>query len=159
MRTDAAPRLVAFGCAVFRLLAIVAPRELARKSWERDGSITNDTPAGYVGAVSLCGIVALGALALGSRWRRARVAGAILAAVAFAFGVYVAGSYWVNLARGVVGLEGSMDATMRPPEYTVHFPLMLPIFLFVASAGLVGALTLAVQLLDAQRGGATALTA
>jgi hypothetical protein len=157
MRTDAATRLVAFGCAVFLLLAIVAPRELARTSWERDGSITNDTPAGYVGAVSLCGIVALGALALGSRWRRARVAGAIL--VAFAFGVYVAGSYWVNLARGVVGLEGSMDATMRPPEYTVHFPLMLPIFLFVASAGLVGALTLAVQLLDAKRGGASAYAA
>ncbi|HEU5433910.1 MAG TPA: hypothetical protein VFU81_19730 [Thermomicrobiales bacterium] len=145
MRTEAARRLLPCGCAIFLLLAIVAPRELARTSWERGGTVINDSPAGYVLVMSLCGAVALVALSVAMRRWRARIAAALLAATAFAFGTYVAGSYWANLAWGATGLEGRLDASMRSPPYSNRVPLLLPVFLFACIVGVVSALALAID--------------
>ncbi|MBA3416510.1 MAG: hypothetical protein H0U10_14915, partial [Chloroflexia bacterium] len=96
LRDEVALLVVAFGCAVFLLLGIVAPRELARTTWEhRGGTRINDSPAGYVGLVSLCGVAALAALTVGvvaRRWAVAAVVAALVAAAAFAYGAYVVGN-------------------------------------------------------------------
>src|SRR5581483_2378647 len=138
-------RRVAIGCAILLLLAIVAPRDLARTSWESGSTSINDSPAGYVGLLSLCGVIALVALAVGAWSRRTRIIAALLAISAFAAGTSIAGRYWENLARGVVGLEGRVDATIRPPDHTIHAPPLLPVFLVAAVTGFVCALVLAIQ--------------
>jgi hypothetical protein len=136
------PRLVAFGCAAVLLLAIVAPRELARTSWEQGHTMINDDPSGYVGLMSLCGLAALVALAAEAWSRRWAVAAALVAAAAFAFGTWVAGTYWLGFPRGDRLREGQ-DMLGRKVE--VHFPLLLPVFALAAGAGLVCALVLVIH--------------
>jgi hypothetical protein len=59
-------RVIALGNGVSLLLAMVAPRELARTSWvegnENAFTRVNDDPSGYVGLLSLCGLIAVVAL-------------------------------------------------------------------------------------------------
>ncbi|MBA3415342.1 MAG: hypothetical protein H0U10_08980 [Chloroflexia bacterium] len=141
------PRLIGFSCAVFLLFAVVAPREFARTTWvegKRNGGGTriNDDPTGYVGLVTLCGLVALVALAVELWPRRWAVAGALVAAAAFAGGAWVTAVYWRGFSRGDRLLEGQ---EMLGSRATAHFPLLLPVFAFAALVGLVCALALVVH--------------
>ncbi len=65
--------LIAFGCALFLLFGILMPDWFARTSWSSGSRNSSteifDSPAGYVGLVSLCGLIAFVALAV-SAWRR-----------------------------------------------------------------------------------------
>lgn len=141
---DVALGWVAFSCAVFLLLGIAMPGWLARTTWEsgdRNGrSMVFDSPAGFVGLVSLCGTIAFVALAIGVWKRRWVVAAMLAAATAFAFAAYVSGSYWLGLSRGVALLEGHypMDS-----NWTVHWPPALPVFVFAAIGGAISALAVA----------------
>jgi hypothetical protein len=148
-----AARTIAFCCALVLLLALVAPRDLARTSWSVGGSdralvdsqagyAFNDSPAGYVGLVSFCGLVALTFLLVATWSRRARVAGAVLAVVAFGFGAWVAVNYARNLANGIGGLDGDLDPG-SPPMGAVDAPELLPLFVLVAVVGALAALALA----------------
>lgn len=139
--------LAAFGCAIFLLLAMFMPNWLARTSWSRanrrnDFISVVDSPASYVWLVSLCGLVAFIALAIGL-WRRWSIAAA-LAAAAFAYGAFVAGNFWLGLSRGVILLDGS-PSEMGPPRWVVHTPFLLPVFLAVAIVGALSAMALAVN--------------
>lgn len=135
-------RLVAFACAVILLLAIIAPREFARISWEKGHTLINDDPSGYVGLLSLCGLIALVALVAEAWSRRWGVAAALVAAAAFASGAWMAGSYWLGFPRADRLREGQ---EMLGRKVEVHFPLLLPVFTLAAVAGLVCALALVVH--------------
>jgi hypothetical protein len=116
-----------------------APRELACTTWEKGHTSINDDRSGNVGLASLCGFVAVAAL-LAEAWsRRWAVVAALEAAVAFAAGVWVAGSYWLGFTQGDWLREGR---GMLGRNVEVHFPLMLPLFTLAAGAGLVCALAL-----------------
>ena len=151
-RDEVMLRVIALGCAVFLLLAMVAPRELARTSWvegnENAFTRVNDDPSGYVGLLSLCGLIAVGALvvlAVGVRVRSRRAVGAtaaLVAAVAFAFGLYVTGTYWLGFPRGTRLREGR---EMLGSGAEADFPLLLPVFALAALAGIVSAVALAVR--------------
>ncbi len=153
MRRELALRWIAIASALLLLLASVMPNWFARTSWTSGArhSFTTiiDSPAGYVGLVSLCGFVAFVALAV-ALWRRWAVA-AVLAAAAFSYGAYVAGSYWLGLSRGVALLEGRADSNKNSPEYTVHWPPMLPFFVFAAVVGVLVSLALAATWLARSR--------
>jgi hypothetical protein len=138
---------LAFGCAAILLLAMFMPDWFARTSWFRANGRDNfesviDSPASYVGLLSLCGLVACIALAIGI-WRRWVVASA-LAAAAFASAAYVAGSSWWGISRGVALLDGQPIQEMVPPRWTVHWPTALPLFVIAAIVGAISALALAV---------------
>lgn len=152
------PRLVAFGCAVYLLLTIVAPRELARPTWAEArpngdlGTRINDSPAGYVGLVSLCGLAALVALLVRTEsWRG--VIAAAGATVAFAIGAWVTGTYVLGFPRG----DRLLEARERlGPDAAASFPLLLPLFAFAAVVGLVSALALTIYRWQDGRSAATA---
>jgi hypothetical protein len=138
----------AFGCAIFLSLGIFMPNWMARTAWSRasrkhDFISLIDSPASYVGLLSLCGIVAFVALSV-AVWRRWAPA-AVLAAAAFAYSAYVAGNFWLGLSQGLVLLDGRTTSEMVPPRWTVHWPPLLPVFLGAAIVGAVSALTLAVS--------------
>jgi hypothetical protein len=145
--------LAAFGSAVFLLLAMFMPNWLARTSWSsgRRHNFTSvvDSPASYVGLVSLCGLVAFIALAV-ALWRRWSPAAAASAA-AFAYGAYVVGSFWLGLSQGVILLDGSLTPEMGPPRWTVHWPPLLPFFAIAAVIGALASLALAVSWLRLPR--------
>jgi hypothetical protein len=139
--------LAAFGCAIFLLLGMFMPNWLARTSWSRanrrnDFLSVIDSPASYVGLVSLCGLVAFVFLAIGL-WRHSALA-AVLAAAAFAYAAYVEGNFWQGLSQGVVLLDGSPTPEMGPPRWMVHWPPLLPFFFVAAVFGTLSALALAV---------------
>jgi hypothetical protein len=136
------PRLVAFASAAVLLLAVIAPREFARTTWMKGHTTINDDPSGYVGLVSLCGLVALAALAAEAWSRRWAVAPALVAAAAFAFGIWVAWRYWLGFMQGDRLLEGR---EMLGRKVAVHFPILLPVFAVAAVAGLLCALALVVH--------------
>lgn len=138
--------LAAFGSAVFLLFAMLMPNWFARTSWTSGGrtpSSVIDSPASYVGFLSLCGFIALVALAIGA-WRRWSVAAA-MAAATFACAAYVAGSSWWSISRGAALLDGKPVQDMGPPEWTMHWPTALPLFLLAAIVGAIGAVALAVS--------------
>lgn len=85
-------RSIAFACAIFLLLAIAMPNWLARASWSSGGRNSRttviDSPASYVGLVSLAGIIAFVALAIGLWQRRGEIATALAAAATLAWGAY-----------------------------------------------------------------------
>lgn len=128
---------VAFGSAVFLLLGMFMPDWFARTSWERgsrnQSTAIFDSPAGYVGWMSLCGLVALAFLVVGL-WRRRRAGAAALAVavVAFSHAAYVGGSYWLDLTRGIALVEGREP---MGPKWTVDWPEALPLLVFAAIAG------------------------
>jgi hypothetical protein len=134
--------LVAFGCAAVLVLAIIAPREIARTTWEKGHTTVNDDPSGYVGLVSLSGLMALVALVAEAWSRRWAIAAALVAAAVFAFGVWVSGTYWLSFSRGDRLREGR-EWLGRNVE--VHFPRLLPVFAVTAVVGLLCALVLVVH--------------
>ncbi len=140
----------ALACAAVLVLAIVAPRELARTSWGElrgnGGSVINDSPAGYVGQMTLGGLAAGVALAVGALTRRWRVgsACALIAAVAFAGAAFWAARYRLLLSQGVMGLEGRQDTSGWSDGYPLDPPELLPVFFVIAIAGVLAALVLAV---------------
>lgn len=140
---------VALACAAVLVLAIVAPRELARTSWGElrggGGYIFNDSPAGYVGQMTLGGLAAGLALTVGALARRWRVgsACAVVAAFAFAGAAFWAARYRMLLSQGVMGLEGRLD-TSGAAGMPIDPPELLPVFLVVAVVGALAALALAV---------------
>ena len=138
--------LVAFGSAMFLLLGMFMPDWFARTSWERGNrnhsTAIFDSPAGYVGWMSLCGLVALVFLVVGL-WRRRRTgATALVAAGAFTYSAYVGGRYWLDLTRGIALVEGREP---MGPNWRVDRPEALPIFVLAAIAGASSALLLAVD--------------
>jgi hypothetical protein len=133
------PRLIASACSAVLLLAIVAPRVFARTSWEKRNTIVNDDPSGYVGLLSLCGLVALVALAAEAWSRRWAIVPALVSAASFAAGSWVAGVYWLGFSQRDRLREGQ---AMLGPKVEVHFPLLLPVYTLAAVAGLVCALAL-----------------
>lgn len=139
-RTNVALGWVAFGCSAFLLIAIVA----RRTSWVDEtgrGSTTLIDSGGWNIVVTLCGAVALVALAAGVLSRRLEVASALVAAFAFAFAAYVAGSYWLALLRGEVLLEGR---SALGPEWSVYPSSAPPVFALAALLGAMASLALAV---------------
>lgn len=130
--------LLAIGCAGLLVLALVAPRELARTSWTQAGrdayTVVNDSPAGYVGLVSLCGLVALSALVVAAWSQRARVPAVLLAFVAFAGAAWVAVRYQRLLLQGAMGLEGRLVASGGTTG-GVDAPELLPLFVLAAVLG------------------------
>ena len=132
-------RLVAFGCAAFLLLAVIAPREFARTTWWTRGTAINDDPTGYVGLLSLCALVALIALAAEVWSRRWAIVAALVAAAAFASGTWVAVTYWLGFLQGERLREGQ---EMLGRKAQVHFPLLLPVFTVVAVVGFAFAVVL-----------------
>lgn len=143
---EVGPHLIAFSSAVFLLGAVVAPREFARTTWEEGkrsgGTRINDDPSGYVGLVTLCGLVALVALAVELWPRRWAIAGALVAAAAFGAGVLVVGDYWLGFPQGDRLLEAR---EMLGSRATAHSPLLLPVFALAAGAGCVCALALVIH--------------
>ena len=146
-RTDPALRGITIVCAIFLLFAIMMPNFLARTSWERGkrnkSTVMVDSAASYVGLVSLYGLVACVALALGA-WRRLQVVSVLVAAAAFAGAAYVIGNFWLGLSQGIVLLDGRPVSTMGYPNWTVRWPPMLPLFALAALIGAVSALVLAI---------------
>lgn len=137
----------AFCCAIFLTFAMFMPNWIARTSWSRanrrnDFMSVVDSPASYVGLVSLWGLIALVALIV-AVWRRSVFTG-VLAAVAFACAAYVLGNFWLGLSRGVILLDGTPTPEMGPPRWEVHWPPMLPFFVAAAIVGVVSALVLAI---------------
>ncbi|HET7055506.1 MAG TPA: hypothetical protein VFI12_03535 [Thermomicrobiales bacterium] len=130
------------------------PDWFARMSWESRNknqlTVISDSPASYVGLLSLCGIVACVALALGLWQRRWVVAAMLVAAGAFAYAAYVSGSYWLGLSRGVMLLDGRLVQDMGS-EMTAHWPRALPLFVIAAIAGAISALALTVYWREALR--------
>jgi hypothetical protein len=139
--------LVAFGNALFLTFAILMPNWLARTSWSRANRIHDfisavDSPASYVGFVSLWGLVAFLALAVGLwRWRAPAAA---IATIAFAAAAYVVGNFWYGLSQGVVLSDGHRVLDMVPPKWEVHWPPLMPVFLLSAIVGAVSALGLTI---------------
>lgn len=134
---------IAVGCAFILLLAIVMPDWFARTWWSmgrKGGSATFDSPMGYVGMVSLCGLVALAALFF-CIWRPRQ--SIVVATGAFAVAAYVIVDYWLALDRGVVGLEGDRNAVPVPGE-VIHWPTALPLLAVCAVVGTIASLALAV---------------
>ena len=138
-------RPIAIVCATLLLVAIVAPRELARTSWRYGEATANDSPAGYVDMTSFGGVIALAALVANARPRRPGLAAPLLAAGAFAVAAYGAGSCWLNLAGGAMAPEGRIDHALRASDVTVVFPPLLPVFLAAALIGLVCSAAAAVR--------------
>ena len=123
-------------CALLLALAVLAPGEWARTSWGDRGTTVTDSPAGYVGIVSLFGLVALAALAVGWWSLRTRPLAVGVAGLAFAAAVVAVGRYWALLADGAVGVEGAARAASAvSPTEAVRFPALLPLFLAVAALG------------------------
>jgi hypothetical protein len=151
--------LVAFGSAVILLLGVFMPDWFARTSWERgnrnQSTAIFDSPAGYVGWMSLCGLVALAFLVVGL-WRRRRAGAASLAVaiIAFSCAAYVGGSYWLDLTRGIALIEGR---TPMGPTWRVDWPEALPLLVFAAIAGASSALILAANWVGRQGNGADAV--
>lgn len=136
----------AFCSAIFLLFAMFMPNWLARTSWTTGGrtpSSVIDSPASYVGLLSLCGLIALVALAIG-RWRRWSVTGAISVA-AFTAAACVAGSSWWGISHGAALLDGKPVREIVPSEVTVHWPIALPLFLLATIVGAIGTVALAVN--------------
>ncbi|MFN8593478.1 MAG: hypothetical protein U0031_18625 [Thermomicrobiales bacterium] len=134
---------IAVACAIVLLLAIVMPNWFARTLWSmgrKGGTSIIDSPAGYVGMVSLCGLVALAALVF-CIWRPRE--SIVVAMGAFAVATVVIADYWLALGRGVVGLEGDRDAVPVPGE-VIHWPTALPLFAACAVVGTTASLALAV---------------
>lgn len=145
--TDGAALGLAIACAIPLLFALVAPPEFARTTWmygsaNRMTRLT-DSPAGYVGVLSLCGLVALVCLGLAAASGRLRVAAATGATAAFAAAVWVAVTYALHVWRGVMGVEGHVEANSRWPNEIIDAPELLPIFVLFAVAGACGALAFA----------------
>ncbi len=99
-----------------------------------------DSPAGYVGFLSLWGVISCIALIVGVwRQRRAWIA-MLVAAGGFAGSAMVCIGYWLQLGSGVALVDG----TARMPQRCVtHAPPALPLFIIAATVGLVSALVLA----------------
>ena len=141
-------RWIAICCAVFLLFAMIMPNFLARTSWASGktnrGTTIIDSPASFVMWLSLYGLIACVALAVGF-WRRrwVVVATTIVASVAFAGAMYVIVSYWLDFSRGVTVLDGHLVTEMKPPRWTVRWPPLLPLFALAAVIGAVSALMLA----------------
>ena len=135
-------RLGVLVCAALLALATAAPAELARTAWITDGAKVTDSPAGYVGWVSVLGVVAVGLVVLGAGVRRARVPATCLAAAVFGVAALVIARHWVGVANGWVGVAGSTVSKAEPAPDWVQFPVLLPIFLLYAVAGAACAATL-----------------
>ena len=129
-------------CAVLLALAAVAPTELARTAWITDGTKVTDSPAGYVGWVSVLGGVAVGLVVLGAGVRRARVPATCLAAAVFVLAALGMARHWVGVANGWVGVAGRTVTEAEPASDWVQFPVLLPIFLAYAVVGATCAATL-----------------
>lgn len=144
--------LAAFGCAIFLSLGTFMPDWFARTSWSsgnyKSRMAVFDSPASYVGLMSLCGLVAFVALAV-ALWRRLAVATALVAAAAFIGAVYLTGSTWLSLARGTELLDGR--PAQMGPKWTVHTPTALPLFVFAAVVGVICALALAIAWMQQPR--------
>ena len=146
--TEPELRWIAICCAIFLLFAMVMPNVLARTSWASGnsdrGTRVVDSPASFVAWLSLYGIIACAALAVGF-WRRrwVVVASTVIAGVAFAGAMYVIGSYWLDVSRGVTYLDGHLS-DMGPPRWRVRWPPMLPLFALAAVIGAVSAFVLVI---------------
>ena len=120
--------------------AMFLPNQFARTSWSFKGMGMIDSPAGYVGALSLWGCIACVALLIGFSWRRWGWIAMMAAAGGFAGAAVVCIGYWQQLERGINLVDGSSQVS---DEWMTHYPPALPLFIFVAIAGCVSALALA----------------
>jgi hypothetical protein len=131
--------LLAVGCAGVLVLAVAAPGEIARTTWTevgpRGSTRLTDSPAGYVGLMSLGGLVAGVALVVAAWSLRARLVAALVAAGAFLAAVWVAIRYAYLLGQGVMGSEGRLDTTGWSAGYVVQPPALLPVLILVAIGG------------------------
>lgn len=120
--------------------AMFLPIEFARTSWSYETMGMIDSPAGYVGVLSLWGIITCLALVFGV-WRRRWTWIAMLAAAAgFAGAMAVCISYWQQFMRGGALVDGTSRA---PVGWATHIPPALPLFTIAATVGVVSALALA----------------
>ena len=138
--------LSAFGCAGFLTLAILWPIEMARTSWSQwqrnQGTVIVDSPAGYVGLLSLCGFITLVCLIFAHwSWRRTPLA-VLCSAMINLIAVYVTVTYATALSRGEALVDGSGS---MGPDWTVHWPLLLPVFVLAAITGFLCALGLTMR--------------
>jgi hypothetical protein len=142
--------LAAFGCAIFLALGTFMPDWFARTSWssgnQNRGTTIIDSPASYVGLMSLCGLVAFVALAV-ALWRRLAVAAALVAVAAFGLTAYVSGIYvWARMQGQVWGYAGwSISEGMVGRNETVYPAWGPPFFTLAALFGAVATLALAVS--------------
>lgn len=122
--------------ALLLAVAMFLPDWFARTSWSHRRTELIDSPAGYVGFLSLWGVITCLALGVGVWQRRWAWFAMLFAAAGFAGAAAVCIGYWLHLRVGLA----LVDATERMSKRWVAQSLpALPLFIF----GLVSALVLA----------------
>lgn len=131
MKTERMLRRLAIACAVALLFAAATPRT----SWvsRSGGGMTHS--AGWDWIATLSGMLALAGLGVGAV-TRPRVAlaivGASVAAAAFGLAMFAAAGHWALLMTGAMNIPG----------WSLSPAPLVPIFVVVATAGMVCALIL-----------------
>ena len=120
--------------------AMFLPNQFARTSWSFKGMGMIDSPAGYVGVLSLWGCIACVALLIGFLWRRRGWIAMMAAAGGFAGAAVVCIGYWQQLERGINLVDGRSQVSEK---WMTHYPPALPLFICAAMVGFVSALALA----------------
>ena len=105
--------------------AMFLPDRFARTSWSYEGRGMIDSPAGYVGFLSLWGCIACVALMIGFLWRRWGRIAMLVAAGGFAGAAVVCITYWHQLTVGMALVDGS---TLMPGRWAMHYPPALPLY-------------------------------
>lgn len=126
--------------ALLLAVAMFLPNWFARTSWSHRNTETIDSPAGYVGFLSLWGCITCLALVIGVWQQRWAWIAMLVAAAGFAGAAVVCIGYWQKLGLGLALLD---DTARMPARWTMHSPPALPLFIFAATMGLVSALVLA----------------
>jgi hypothetical protein len=120
--------------------AMFLPNWFARTSWSHRNTEIIDSPASYVGFLSLWGSIACLALVIGVWKQRWAWLAMWVAAGGFAGAAVVCIGYWQQLRLGLALVDGR---ERMPARWTMHSPPALPLFIIAATAGLVSALVLA----------------
>lgn len=126
--------------ALLLAVAMFLPDWFARTSWSHRNTELIDSPAGYVGLLSLWGFVTFLALAIGMWRHRWAWIAMLVAAVGFAGAAVVCIGYWLQLRVGLALVDGR---ERMPKRWVMEHPPALPLFIIAAIVGLVSALVLA----------------
>jgi hypothetical protein len=126
--------------ALLLAVAMFLPNWFARTSWSKRNMEIIDSPAGYVGFLSLWGCIVCVALVIGVWQQRWAWLAMLVAAGGFAGAAVVCIGYWQQLRLGLALVDGR---ERMPERWAMQSPPALPLFIIAATVGFVSALVLA----------------